>query len=694
MKQVGIKAIRNVAFVGHGGSGKTSLTEALLFITGGIDRMGKVEDGNTVSDFDADEVKRKISINASVVPVEWKEHKINIIDAPGYLDFIGDMVGALHVADAAVLVTPAQSAPEVGFDIALEYIEKRGIARAVFISKMDRENADFEARLKELRERFGARVVPVIIPIGAEATFEGVVNLISMRAVRGTGAKATEDDVPASMQQQVSRYHEWLEESAAEGDDELTLKYLEGEPLTSEEIQRGLKAGIASGKLIPVMCGSASNLNGLTAFLDFIIGEFPSPADIPPVKGINPQTGQEETRRPDDSEPLAAFVFKTMADPYVGKLTYFRVMSGLLRSDSHVWNANKEREERVGQIFFLRGKQQEPTPAVHAGDIGAIAKLQETSTGDTLTDRAKPILLPGIEFPSPVYSIAIRAKSKADEDRLGPALSRLAEEDPTFRFYRDPETGQTVISGMGESHLDVVIERMKRKFGTEVTTEELRIPYRETIRSKAQAQGKHKKQTGGRGQYGDCWIEIEPYPDGEFLFEDRIVGGVIPKQYIPAVEKGVRDAMRRGVLAGYPVVNVKCAVYDGSYHTVDSSDQAFQIAGSLAFQNAAAKANMVLLEPVLKVEIIVPEEFLGDVISDLNGKRGRVMGTESAGTGRQKITALVPQAEMVRYAIDLRSITRGRGRFSTEFSHYDEVPAHIAQQIIERARKERAEAEK
>jgi elongation factor G len=323
VKQVGIKAIRNVAFVGHGGSGKTSLTEALLFITGGIDRMGKVEDGNTVSDFDADEVKRKISINASVVPVEWKEHKINIIDAPGYLDFIGDMVGALHVADAAVLVTPAQSAPEVGFDIALEYIEKRGIARAVFISKMDRENADFEARLKELRDRFGARVVPVIIPIGAEATFEGVVNLISMRAVRGTGAKATEDDVPASMQQQVSRYHEWLEESAAEGDDELTLKYLEGEPLTSEEIQRGLKAGIASGKLIPVMCGSASNLNGLTAFLDFIIGEFPSPADIPPVKGINPQTGQEETRRPDDSEPLAAFVFKTMADPYVGKLTYF-----------------------------------------------------------------------------------------------------------------------------------------------------------------------------------------------------------------------------------------------------------------------------------------------------------------------------------------------------------------------------------
>lgn len=694
MKQVPIQAIRNVALVGHGGSGKTTLVEALLFTTGAIDRMGKVEDGNTVSDFDADEVKRKISINAAVVPIEWKGHKINLIDAPGYLDFVGDMVGALHVADAAILVTPAQGGVEVGFDIALEYIEKRGIARAVFISKMDRENADYETRLKELRERFGTRVVPAMVPIGAESAFEGVIDLISMRAVRGVGAKAVESDIPASLQEVVNRYHEWLEESAAEGDDELTLKYLEGEPLTPEEVRRGLKAGIASGRLLPVLCGSGANLSGLTALLDFIIGEFPSPADMPPVKGKNPQTGQEETRKPDDNEPLAAFVFKTMADPYVGKLTYFRVMSGVLRSDSHVWNANKERDERVGQIFFLRGKQQEPTPAVHAGDIGAIAKLQETSTGDTLTDRAKPIILPPIEFPSPVYSMAIRAKSKVDEDRLGPALSRLAEEDPTFRYYRDPETGQTVISGMGESHLDVVIERMKRKFGAEVNIEELRIPYRETIRSKAQAQGKHKKQTGGRGQYGDCWIEIEPYPDGEFLFEDRIVGGVIPKQYIPAVEKGVREAMRRGVLAGYPVVNVKCAVYDGSYHTVDSSDQAFQIAGSLAFQNAAAKANMVLLEPVLKVEIIVPEEFLGDVISDLNGKRGRVMGTESVGSGKQKIIATVPQAEMVRYAIDLRSITRGRGRFSTEFSHYDEVPAHIAQQIIERAKKERAEAEK
>ncbi|MDW8291102.1 MAG: GTP-binding protein, partial [Armatimonadota bacterium] len=400
MKQVDIKAIRNVALVGHGGSGKTSLTEALLFISGGIDRMGKVEDGNTVSDFDADEVKRKISINAAVAPVEWKGHKINVIDAPGYLDFVGDMVGALHVADAAVLVTPAQSAPEVGFDLALEYIERRGIARAVFISKMDRENADFETRLKELRERFGPRAVPVVVPIGAEAAFEGVIDLISMRAIRGVGAKATESEIPAALQEQVNRYHEWLEESAAEGDDELTLKYLEGEPLTPDEVRRGLKLGIASGKLMPVICGSAFNLNGLTALLDFIISEFPSPADIPPAKGKNPQTGQEETRQPSDSEPLAAFVFKTMADPYVGKLTYFRVMSGVLRSDSHVWNANKERDERVGQIFFLRGKQQEPTPAVHSGDIGAIAKLQETSSGDTLTDRAKPFILPPIEFPA------------------------------------------------------------------------------------------------------------------------------------------------------------------------------------------------------------------------------------------------------------------------------------------------------
>jgi elongation factor G len=494
------------------------------------------------------------------------------------------------------------------------------------------------------------------------------------------------------MTEAVAKYKEILVEAAAENEDELITKYLEGEELTSEEIARGVAAGIRAGKLGPVFCGSALNNIGAIMLLDEIATAFPSPADVSPQKGLNPQTNAEEERKPSDAEPFSALVFKTLADPYVGKLTYFRVYSGVLKSDSHVFNSTKEIEERVGQIYFLRGKNQEATAEVHAGDIAAVAKLSETGTGDTLCDKAKPIVYPKIEFPAPVYSVAVRAKSKADEDKLGSALSKLAEEDPTFQYHREMETGETIISGLGESHVEITVDRLKRKFGVSVDVDMPKIPYRETILTSAKAQGRHKKQTGGRGQYGDCWIEIEPAERGSgFQFVDQIVGGAIPRQFIPAVEKGIREAMERGILAGYPMVDIKATVYDGSYHPVDSSEMAFKMAGILAFQNAAEKASPVLLEPMLSVEVVVPEEYMGDVIGDLNGKRGRILGMEPI-DGKQLIRAIVPQAEMLRYAIDLRSIARGRGTFKTQFSHYEQVPAHIAQQIIEQRKREREES--
>ncbi len=693
MKQVGIDAIRNMAFLGHGGSGKSSMAEALLFSAANIDRLGRVDDGSSCSDFDDDEKKRHISINLSVIPVLWKETKLNILDAPGFLDFVGEVYSALAVSDAAVIFTPATSALEVGFHIAWEQVEDRSLPCAVCVNKMDRENADFGARVRELRGTYGTKVVPVAVPIGSQTTFDGVIDLLNNRAIQGVGAAAKEvpvDSVIGAVQDDLDEYRQWLTEAAAEGDDELMMKYLEEEQLTPEEVAQGIVAAFKAGKIVPVFGASAANPSGLTAVLDLMAQLFPTPADRGPARSA---TG-DETRLPSDSEPFSAFVFKTTADPFVGKLTYFKVMSGQLKADSHVWNANKSHDERIGQPFFLRGKTQANTAVVGAGDIAAVSKLQETGTNDTLCDRAKPIVYPPIAFPKPVYSLAVRAKSKADEDKMGNAIARMAEEDPTFTYHRDPETSQTVISGMGDTHLDVAMARMKRKFGTEVETEPIRIAYREAIQGKAEAQGRHKKQTGGRGQFGDCWIRIEPTERGAgFEFADEIFGGAIPKQYVPAVEKGVRTAMARGVIAGYPVVDVKVTVYDGSFHTVDSSDAAFQMAGILAFNNAAAKAGVALLEPIMKVEVIVPEEDMGAVMSDFNGKRGRVLGMESAGKGRQLVTALVPQAEMLRYAIDLRSITRGRGSFTTEFSHYEEVPAHVAQPVIDAYKAQKAKDE-
>lgn len=689
MKKYPIDAIRNVAIVGHSGSGKTSLVEALLFNTGAIDRLGKVDEGTSTGDFDPDEVRRKISINTSLAPCEWNGRKLNLLDTPGYPDFIGEVIGALSVVEGALIVVDAVGGVEVGTETGWEQSAGRGVARAFFVNKMERENADYFRVLEQLQSKFGRSVAPVQLPIGSQDTFEGIVDLVAMKAYTWKDGKASEIEIPADMQEQAEQYRDTLIEAVAETDDELTLKFLDGETLTGEEIAKGLEIGIRDGKVVPVLCGAGMKQIGVTTLLDFISEEIPSPAEVGAAKGTSP-SGAEEIRTSDG--PFSALVFKTMADPYVGKLTYFRVYSGTLKSDSTVNNASKAREERVGQLYFLRGKHQEATSEVGVGDIGAVAKLAETSTGDTLCDKVKPITYPAIEFPAPVYSLAIHALTKVDEDKLGPALVKIADEDPTFRTYRDAVTHQTLISGLGDTHLDIVMDRLKRKFGVGVESETVKVPYRETITTKAEAQGRHKKQTGGRGQFGDAWVRLEPLPRGEgYQFVDAIVGGSIPRQYIPSVDKGVHEAMTRGILAGNQVVDIKATVYDGSFHNVDSSDMAFQLAGILGFQAAAAKANPVILEPVSAVEIVVPEDYMGDVISDLNGKRGRIMGMEQISGGKQRIKATVPQSEMLRYAIDLRSIARGRGTFKAEFSHYEEVPAHTAQQIIEHAKKAKEE---
>lgn len=690
MKKYSIDGIRNVALVGHSGAGKTSLAEVLLYTSGTIERLGKVDDGTASCDFDPDEIKRKISINTAVAPCEWAGRKINLLDTPGYPDFIGDVTAAVRVTESSLIVVDAVGGVEVGTETGWDVATGQGVVKAFFVNKMERENADFYRVLEQLRSSFGRSIAPVQLPIGSEDSFKGVVDLIAMKAYTWQGGKPVAAEIPADMQDLISEHRDALIEVVAETDDELTMKFLDGEQLTDEEVKKGLELGVKDGKIVPVLVGSGAKQIGISTLLDFIASEMPSPATIGKVVGTNPAGDAEEVRTPDG--PFSALVFKTVADPYVGKLTYFRVYSGVMKSDSTVYNANKSREERVGQVYFIRGKQQEPTTEVGAGDIGAVAKLAETTTGATLCDKAKPIVFPPIEFPQPVYSLSISAKTKADEDKLGPALQKIADEDPTFKTYRDSSTNQTLMSGMGDTHLDIVTDRLKRKFGVEVQTEMPKIAYHETITTKAEAEGRHKKQTGGRGQFGDAWIRLEPQPrSAGYEFVDAIVGGAIPRQWIPSVDKGIHEAMGRGILAGFQVVDVKATVFDGSFHNVDSSDMAFQLAGILGFHAAALKANPVILEPVVEAEIVVPEEYMGDVISDMNTKRGRILGMEPTGTGKQRIKATVPQSEMMRYAIDLRSIARGRGTFKATFSHYEEVPAHTAQQIIEQAKKAKEE---
>lgn len=695
MKKYATEDIRNVALVAHGGSGKTSLMEALLYVAGATDRQGKVDDGNTVSDYDSEEIRRKMSIHASIATCEWNDTKVNFIDVPGYADFAGEVAGALRAADGAIFVAAAQaSGVDVGFEVAWNYAQKEGIACAVFVNKMDKDNADYFRLVNNLRNRYGKIIAPAEVPIGNAASFHGVVDLVHLKAYTfHEGEKIDHPEgIPADLKDIVATYREQLIESAAENDEELIEKYLSGEELTNEEIERGLHEGMSLGKVVPVLCGAALKDMGVRMLLDLICSEFPQPGEHAPRHGINPNTEAEEVRHSKESEPYSAQVFKTISDPYVGKLTYFRVYSGVIKSDGSIYNARTGKEERIGQLFYLRGKNQIQTTEVVAGDIAAVAKLVDTRTGDTICDKAKPIIYDPILFPEPVYPLAIHAKTKADEDKMSTALHRLEEENPCFLLKREPDTGETLLIGTGETQIDVLIERLKR-FGAQVETSTPKIPYRETLTNKAKAEGKHKKQSGGRGQFGDCWIEIEPLGRGEgYQFVDAVVGGAIPRQYIPAVDKGIQEAKGRGIIAGNPVVDFKVTVYDGKYHDVDSSEAAFKIAGSLAFQNAAMAAKPVLLEPIMNVTITVPEEYMGDVIGDLNSRRGRVLGLDrlsgtNGAAAMQKVSATIPQREMQTYAIDLRSITHGRGEFHSEFSHYEEAPGNVQQEVIAEAKK-------
>ena len=686
MKEYRTEDIRNVVLIGHGGTGKTTLAEAILFASGAINRLGRVEDGTTTSDYDPDEVKRTISINLSLLPCEWKGKKINVVDAPGYADFAGELRAAVQAADAAVVLVDASAGVEVGTETSWAAADALNLPRAVLIDRMDRENADFAQALGQVQSFFGKKCVPLQVPIGAQSSFSGVVDLLAMKAY--SGEKGTEGPVPDSLSDQATRYREQLVEAVAETDDELLTKYLDGTELTAEELTRGLRSGIASGAVVPVLVGAAAKNIGTAPLLDTLAAHFPSPKERPPIKAKNASTGQEEDVKADPAGPLAALVFKTTADPYVGKLTYLRVYSGVLKGDSQAWNSNKSAMERIGQLFIVRGKAQEPIPQFVAGDIGALSKLAETSTGDTLASKEKPLVLPPITFPTPAYSAAVHPKTKADLDKMGTALNRILEEDPTLRVHRDADTNETVISGLGEPHLEVTVEKVQRKFGVGLELTTPKVPYKETITAASNSEYTHKKQTGGHGQYARVAIKLEPLPRGSgFQFEDKVVGGVVPKTYIPAVEKGVLEAMQEGVIARYPLVDIKVTLYDGKEHPVDSSEMAFKIAGSSALRQGVNQGRPILVEPIMTLRVTVPEANTGDAMGDLNSKRAKVLGI-SPQDGYSVIEALVPLAEVQHYATDLRSITQGRGHYELAFDHYEEVPAHLAQKIIDKAKEE------
>jgi elongation factor G len=677
--------IRNIGLFSHGGAGKTSLSEAMLFTTGAVNRLGRVEDGNTVSDWDPDEAKRGMSISTSVIPIEWRDHKLNVLDTPGYADFVGDVKAAASVVDCAVVLLDASAGVEVGSEVAWKTAGDNRLARIIVINKIDRENANFESALENAQSAFGGAIVPLYYPIGQESSFRGLIDLLNMRALTFSEAKdgsVTESDVPDDLMDAAETYRLQLVEAIAENDEDLMLKYLEDEEITTEELWAGLKSAVASGAIVPVLVSAATTNRGVRMVLDAIVELAPEPLPALARDG----GGKEIELNPAADEPAAVFVWKTIADPFVGRLSYFRVVSGTVKADSHLWNVSKDTDERLGQIFILRGKEQLPADTLGPGEIGAVAKLSETTTGDTLADPSRKVSFESIPFPAPLFQAAVFPHSKADLDKMGTALGRLCDEDPTIHVSRDPESGETIISGLGESHIQIALERMSRKFGVNVDFDLPTVPYRETIQSPVQKiEYKHKKQTGGHGQYGHVYINVEP-SDQPFEFDETIFGGSVPRQYIPAVEKGVREAMESGILAGFPVVNVKVTLTDGSYHTVDSSEMAFKLAASQAFKKACEKASPVLLEPVNTLEVTIPDSYTGDVMSDLTGKRAHVTGMNPGEDGTTTIIATVPAAEVQRYATDLRSITQGRGTFTTHFSHYDQVPAHMRDAVIADAR--------
>lgn len=657
--------IRNVIFVSHSGSGKTSLVEALLFNAKMTTRLGKVAEGNTHSDYNADEIERKISVTSKFLHLIWNKTRIHILDTPGYADFVGDVIAPLRAADAAVLLIEAVHGIEVGTERVWQFLEEKNLPRAIFINKLDKENASFENTLNSIRDRFGKQCVALNYPVGEQLSFKSVESVLSKDG----------------------KFKEELLDAVVETDDALTEKYLEGKELTAEEITKALKAACVAGKIIPVFCGSAVQNIGVTQLLDAIADLFPSPADRPAAEGINPKTKEPAKRNPAEAEPFSAFIFKDIFDPYVGHLTLFRVFSGGIESNTGFYNSARDLRERIGQLYVLQGKEQVPVAKAAAGDIAAVAKLKDSHNNDTLCDEKNPIVFPETAFPEPCISSSVKPKTRHDEEKIMGALTRLAAEDPTFKISRDEQTHELVISGMGDLHLDVMLDRMKKRFGVDVEVGTPKVPYKETIKKTVKIQGKFKRQSGGRGQYGDCWLELEPLPHGkQFEFVDKVVGGAIPRQFIPSVEKGVKEAMTKGFLAGYPVVDIRVTVCDGSFHEVDSSDMAFQIAGSMAFKSGQEQASPVLLEPIMDVEIIVPNDYLGQITGDINSRRGRIMGIE--GRGKQEyVKALIPMAEMFKYATELRSMTGGRGSYSMKFDHYEEVPAKITQAIVTNAKK-------
>lgn len=680
--------IRNIVVAGHSACGKTTLLEGILYLTGATTRFGSPENGTSVLDFEPEEQERKVSIRLSLAPVRYKDHKINFIDTPGYADFIGEVYSGIGAADACLIVVDAAAGIQVQTDKVFHLTSH--LPRAFFINKLDKHETDFFEALESIKDYYpDVHFAPVTIPIGSGENLFGIINLIDMKAYKNVDGVLEESEIPAELKDVAEKYREVLMEAAAEGDDAVLEKYLEEGEISHDELVYAFHKGFKSGEVIPVFGGSSKHLCGLLALLEEIIEFFPNPAEITNIKVL--QNGEEkEIEVGPDKEPIA-YVFKTTADPYVGRLSFVRVFSGSIKTNTQLLNANTMRKERIGHLNEVLGKEQKEIPEIPFGDIGVIPKLAETLTGHTLCSEKNPVQIIPPKYPDSVYSVAVEPKSKGDEEKLSSSLQKLAEEDPTLKVTRDTESKQIIVSGLGDLQIDILLQAMKRKFGVEATTSDPKIPYRETIKKPANAQGKYKRQSGGRGQYGDVWLKVEPLPAGSgFEFVDQIVGGVVPKNYIPAVEKGVREAMEQGVLAGFPVVDVRVTLYDGSHHPVDSSDMAFKIAGSLGFKNAAQQANPTILEPIMKVEIVVPEKYMGDVMGQVSAKRGRILGTEVMGK-YEVIKAYIPLAEMLHYAAELRSITHGEGSFTMEFERYEEVPAELQQRIIEAHKKEKEE---
>ena len=677
--------IRNIGIMAHIDAGKTTTTERILFYTGKTHKIGEVHDGAATMDWMVQEQERGITITSAATTCHWKGHSINIIDTPGHVDFTVEVERSLRVLDGSVAVFSAKGGVEPQSETVWRQAEEYNVPRIAYVNKMDTTGADFFNVIQMMKDRLGANAVAIQVPMGAEDSFVGLIDLVKMQAII-YGDKLGKDEefepIPEEYVEEAQKYRQILLEAVAESDDDLMEKYLEGEDLTEEEIKGAIRKMTCQCKLFPVTCGSSYKNKGVQPLLDAIIDYMPSPLDVPPIKGTNPETGEEEERPSDDNAPFAALAFKIATDPYVGRLAFFRVYSGTLTAGSYVYNSNKDKRERIGRILRMHSNHRTEIEEVFAGDIAAAVGLKDTGTGDTLCDDKAPIILESMVFPEPVISVAIEPKTKADQEKMGIALGKLAEEDPTFRVRTDPESSQTIISGMGELHLDIIVDRLKREFHVDCTVGNPQVAYRETIRKEVESQGKFVRQSGGKGQYGDCWLKLTPLQPGEgFKFENKIVGGAIPKEYIAPVEAGVKEAMENGVIAGYPMVDIGVTVFDGSYHEVDSSEMAFKIAGSMGFKNGALKANPVLLEPYMKVEVTIPEEYMGDVIGDLNSRRGRIEGME-ARSGAQVITAYVPLSEMFGYATDLRSKTQGRGNYSMEVDHYEEVPKNIAEAII------------